>query len=167
MQDEPSDNDQSAAAGGEQPEPVAGAPPPPASGTTVVTAAQPPTTPPAPPASGGDENPPEPPAKVIDLTENDPLPEKGVASIPTATVPSSIELRDRDPQEEVRGDLARGLLWLLTLTIGGVLLFVGTGKIKSDVLTQSIFPSLVTLTGTALGFYFGSQSTKDKQKTGS
>jgi hypothetical protein len=99
---------------------------------------------------------------VIDLTKDDPAPLKEVGPVEV----HHIEVIDRDPQEEVRGDLARGLLWLLTLMIGGVLLFVGTGKIKSDVLTQSIFPSLVTLTGTALGFYFGSQSSKDKNKPG-
>ena len=64
-------------------------------------------------------------------------------------------------REGVRGDLARGLLWLLTLLIGGLLVFVGIGRVVPEVLTQSVFPSLVTLTGTALGFYFGSQSNKD------
>jgi len=41
-----------------------------------------------------------------------------------------------------------------------VIFFVGMGQVNSDVLTQSIFPSLVTLTGTALGFYFGAQTAK-------
>lgn len=67
--------------------------------------------------------------------------------------------RDPDaPREVIRSDLARGLLWLLTITIGAVIFFVGLGQVHSDVLTQSIFPSLVTLTGTALGFYFGAQT---------
>jgi hypothetical protein len=60
-------------------------------------------------------------------------------------------------REETRGDLARGLLWLLTFTIGGVLVFIGLGRLDGTVLTQSIFPSLIALAGTALGFYFGSQ----------
>jgi hypothetical protein len=69
--------------------------------------------------------------------------------------------RDPDaPREVIRSDLARGLLWLLTITIGAVIFFVGLGQVPSDVLTQSIFPSLVTLTGTALGFYFGAQTAK-------
>jgi hypothetical protein len=63
-------------------------------------------------------------------------------------------------REDVRGDLARGLLWLLTLAIGGVLAFVGLGRLDGTVITQSIFPSLIALAGTALGFYFGSQSGK-------
>jgi hypothetical protein len=71
---------------------------------------------------------------------------------------------EREPEPEVRevirSDLARGLLWLLTITIGAVIFFVGLGQVPSDVLTQSIFPSLVTLTGTALGFYFGAQTAK-------
>jgi hypothetical protein len=61
-------------------------------------------------------------------------------------------------RETIRADLARGLLWLLTLTVGGAIFFVGMGQLKGEILTQSIFPSLVTLTGTALGFYFGSES---------
>ena len=69
--------------------------------------------------------------------------------------------RDPDaPREVIRSDLARGLLWLLTITIGAIIFFVGLGQVPSDVLTQSIFPSLVTLTGTALGFYFGAQTAK-------
>ena len=65
-------------------------------------------------------------------------------------------------REAARGDLARGLLWLLTFAIGGVLAFVGLGRLDGTVITQSIFPSLIALTGTALGFYFGnSQGTKN------
>jgi len=65
-----------------------------------------------------------------------------------------------ETRENTRGDLARGLLWLLTLVVGGVLVFIGLGRLDGTVLTQSIFPSLVALAGTALGFYFGSQSPK-------
>lgn len=70
-------------------------------------------------------------------------------------------------REDVRGDLARGLLWLLTLAIGGVLAFVGLGRVDGTVITQSIFPSLVALAGTALGFYFGSQSGKNSDSRAS
>jgi hypothetical protein len=69
-----------------------------------------------------------------------------------------------DPNKEregTRGDLARGLLWLLALVIGGVLVFVGLGQLEGSVITQSIFPSVIALAGTALGFYFGSQSGKN------
>jgi hypothetical protein len=66
-----------------------------------------------------------------------------------------------ETQENTRGDLARGLLWLLTFAIGGVLVFIGLGRLDGTVLTQSIFPSLVALAGTALGFYFGSQTAKE------
>ena len=68
-------------------------------------------------------------------------------------------------REDVRGDLARGLLWLLTLAIGGVLAFVGLGRVDGTVITQSIFPSLVASAGTALGFYFGSQSGKNSDSS--
>jgi hypothetical protein len=78
---------------------------------------------------------------------------------PTAAKPVEPIVRDPDPaREAVRSDLARGLLWLLTITIASVIFFVGLGQVPSEVLTQSIFPSLVTLTGTALGFYFGAQT---------
>jgi hypothetical protein len=56
--------------------------------------------------------------------------------------------------------LARGLLWLLAFTIGGIFIVVGSGKVDGAVLAQSIFPSLIALAGTALGFYFGSQAAK-------
>jgi hypothetical protein len=72
---------------------------------------------------------------------------------------------DQD-REGTRGDLARGLLWLLALVVGGVLLFVGLGRVEGTVITQSIFPSLIALAGTALGFYFGSQSGKSSGSAG-
>jgi len=80
---------------------------------------------------------------------------------PNAAKPTQPLERDPEaPREVIRSDLARGLLWLLTITIGAVIFFVGLGQVPSEVLTQSIFPSLVTLTGTALGFYFGAQTAK-------
>lgn len=69
-----------------------------------------------------------------------------------------------ETRETTRGDLARGLLWLLTFAIGGVLAFIGLGRLDGTVLTQSIFPSLIALAGTALGFYFGSQTAKDSAR---
>jgi len=85
---------------------------------------------------------------------------------PAVEVLAPFNLEQR--REEARGDLARGLLWLLTFAIGGVLVFVGLGRLDGTVITQSIFPSLVALAGTALGFYFGSQSGKnsDSGKSG-
>jgi hypothetical protein len=68
-------------------------------------------------------------------------------------------------REAARGDLARGLLWLLTFAIGGVLAFVGLGRLDGTVITQSIFPSLVALAGTALGFYFGSSAKSADSET--
>ncbi len=70
-------------------------------------------------------------------------------------------------REETRGDLARGLLWLLTFAIGGVLAFVGLGRLDGTVITQSVFPSLIALAGTALGFYFGSQVGKSTDASNS
>jgi len=83
------------------------------------------------------------------------------AKSPTAHIQVSAPFNPDERREEARGDLARGLLWLLTFAIGGVLAFVGLGRLDGTVITQSIFPSLVALAGTALGFYFGSQSAKN------
>jgi hypothetical protein len=90
----------------------------------------------------------------LDLTADPPV-------AATAPPPVRTEPFNPDPiREETRGDLARGLLWLLTFAIGGVLFFVGVGRLEGTVITQSIFPSLIALAGTALGFYFGSQTGK-------
>jgi hypothetical protein len=93
------------------------------------------------------------PDEVLDLTHEQPqAPDPGKPLVQTKPV---------DPEErreETRGDLARGLLYLLTFAIGGVLVFIGSGRLDGTVLTQSVFPSLIALAGTALGFYFGSQS---------
>ena len=91
----------------------------------------------------------------LDLTTETPV-DQPAASV-SLTQPFSLD-RNR---EETRGDLARGLLWLLTFVIGGVLGFVGLGRLEGTVITQSVFPSLIALAGTALGFYFGSQSGKN------
>lgn len=87
---------------------------------------------------------------------------------PAAALPPIVtEPFNPDPiREETRGDLARGLLWLLTFAIGGVLFFVGVGRLEGTVITQSIFPSLIALAGTALGFYFGSQAGKPSDSGG-
>jgi hypothetical protein len=85
------------------------------------------------------------------------LPKTDITTTPE--VPVSVEpfIPERE-REQTRGDLARGLLLLLSFSVGGVLLFIGLGRLEGSVLAQSIFPSLIALAGTALGFYFGSQS---------
>jgi hypothetical protein len=82
------------------------------------------------------------------------------AAKPSALVSITPPYNPDRNREETRGDLARGLLWLLTFVIGGVLVFVALGRLDGTVITQSVFPSLIALAGTALGFYFGSQSGK-------
>ncbi|SRR6266567_1433469 len=105
--------------------------------------------------------------KHLDLT-SDPN-EVAAASAPAVASPYQVS-ESYDPvreREGTRGDLARGLLWLLTFAIGGVLVFVGLGRLDGTVITQSIFPSLVALAGTALGFYFGSQTGKSDSTSSS
>jgi hypothetical protein len=103
------------------------------------------------------------PVADLDLSNEQPTPPPGPAIVPMEggliAKPTSEETR-----ENTRGDLARGLLWLLTFAIGGVLMFIGLGRLDGTVLTQSIFPSLIALAGTALGFYFGSQTAKESGK---
>lgn len=90
----------------------------------------------------------------LDLTQ-EPVPVNAQkTSFGVQTKPFDLE----ENREGTRGDLARGLLYLLTFVIGGVLVFIGSGRLDGTVLTQSVFPSLIALAGTALGFYFGSQS---------
>lgn len=97
--------------------------------------------------------------KEIDLTQQNPVDSERIVKQETIrTVPKVAEYDLVQAQEGTRGDLARGLLWLLTMTIGGMILFVGLGRLDGTLLAQSVFPSLVTLAGTALGFYFGSHT---------
>jgi hypothetical protein len=101
-----------------------------------------------------------PDSQPLDLTEEQP-----VLATDRRPGPESKPYSTEQGREETRGDLARGLLYLLTFAIGGVLVFIGLGRLEGTVLTQSIFPSLIALAGTALGFYFGSQSSKDAGST--
>jgi hypothetical protein len=100
-------------------------------------------------------------ASELDLTLQEPAEySQNVSTVPAIDVEAREVFNEIETRENTRGDLARGLLWLLTLVVGGVLVFIGLGRLDGTVLTQSIFPSLVALAGTALGFYFGSQTAK-------
>jgi hypothetical protein len=59
-------------------------------------------------------------------------------------------------REVVRGWLAKGLVWLLILTVGAVLGLLAAGRLTATEAALVMSP-VVTLTGTALGFYFGSE----------
>jgi lipid-binding SYLF domain-containing protein len=81
----------------------------------------------------------------------------------------------KDPRETTRSQLARWLMGLLTLTVVTLLLLAGlqlagivgaSGTSIRD-LAQIVLTPVVTLTGTALGFYFGSQSTTGESAGGS
>lgn len=93
--------------------------------------------------------------KVLDYSEDQP------AGPPPPPPDTSEKYNAEKTRENTRGDLARGLLLLLAFAVGGVIVFIGLGRLDGTVLTQSIFPSLVALAGTALGFYFGSQTAKE------
>jgi hypothetical protein len=141
-----------------------------ASSTAEVSNNQPP--PPSPTTPSGTES----TSKVVDLAEEkidftkipddaqleanfekiEPFIEK--ESEPVTTPPYNLE----EDREGTRSVLARGLLWLLTFVIGAVLIFVGLGRLEGSAVTQTVFPALISLAGTALGFYFGSQVSQNK-----
>jgi hypothetical protein len=58
-------------------------------------------------------------------------------------------------REKMRGWLAGGLIGLVTLATIGIFLLVLTNRVDANALVQGVFPSLVALTGSAIGFYFG------------
>jgi F0F1-type ATP synthase assembly protein I len=93
---------------------------------------------------------------LLDLTERDfATPVKSIV-IPTTRY---------DPiraREEVRSIIAKGLIWLLSATIViGFALFYFTDRYTDlkDLLTI-IFPPLIAIIGTVLGFYFGAEASK-------
>ena len=100
----------------------------------------------------------------LDLTNETPPPSIDVARKFDSAGLITRPYNPDETRETTRGDLARGLLWLLPFAIGGVLAFIGLGRLDGTVLTQSIFPSLIALADTALGFYFGSQTAKESAK---
>jgi hypothetical protein len=77
---------------------------------------------------------------------------------------ASVELH----RETTRGQLARGLMALLSVTVGAILLMAGLqmadildkGQVSIRDLGQVVLTPVVTLTGTALGFYFGAQTAR-------
>jgi hypothetical protein len=102
-----------------------------------------------------------------DLTKEEPQQSEQVPITPSSPILVS-EAKPYDPgkdREGTRAALARSLLLLLAFSIGGVLFFIGMGRLEGTVLTQSVFPQLITLVGTALGFYFGSQSGTNNNST--
>ncbi len=83
-------------------------------------------------------------------------------SAPLTLIPYS---PDKD-RETTRGTLARWLVALLWFTVGGALFFIALGRLDSTALTQSIFPPVIALVGTALGFYFGTQAGQNAAQGG-
>ena len=61
-------------------------------------------------------------------------------------------------REWTRALIAGLLLLLLGITVGGILFAVYTGRLEGTSLTQAVFPAMVGLVGTAIGFYFGGES---------
>lgn len=96
--------------------------------------------------------------KHLDFTIDDPS--------PGAVRPLTIEKQPFDPtpqREQMRGHLAIGLLVLLAVTIAACFTTLWWGLASSaDTLQiiELILGPLITLVGTATGFYFGSASNK-------
>jgi hypothetical protein len=64
--------------------------------------------------------PPPEPIKVFDVSNKE-----GAGPPPPPQSTSPKRYNQAETQENTRGDLARGLLWLLTFAIGGILVFIG------------------------------------------
>ena len=80
--------------------------------------------------------------------------------------PVTITYDERPEREQARGVLALGLLGLLILTVVGVLFFIAFDKLDGTALTESVLPAVVALAGTALGFYFGQNTTTRDEDRG-
>lgn len=68
-----------------------------------------------------------------------------------------------EAREGTRADLAKRLVWLLVVVVVAAMMFVGMGILEGAVVVQSVLPSIVALTGTALGFYFGTHAAEAKK----
>ena len=91
-----------------------------------------------------------PPVKLTDRTSVD-------RYVPLTPVRDDVAIR----RETMRSWIA--LILVLTVVLGAVGIFalVWVGRLPGEVLLQGVFPSLVGLAGTAIGYYFGSQSRSD------
>ena len=102
-----------------------------------------------------DDQPPE-----LDLTAKEPLAE--APSVPsTAPVRTRPYVYDPEPtRERIRGVLSIGLFALVALLAILAFVFTATDLLDAPELDklQPLFAALITLTGTALGFYFGGRS---------
>jgi hypothetical protein len=58
-------------------------------------------------------------------------------------------------RESTRTWIVGSLMAILALTIVGLYVLVYSDKVAGSAFMQTVFPSLVGLAGTALGFYFG------------
>ena len=94
-------------------------------------------------------------ARELDFTDDPPV-------SPGADTP--IE-RDYDPEpdrEKVRGRIAQGLTLAVALIAVLAVILLSTGVLDKDEVDslQAFFTPLITLSATALGFYFGGKSAR-------
>lgn len=91
-------------------------------------------------------------ASELDLTDEPPVAAEGADPIE----------REYDPEperEQVRARIAQGLTLAVILIALGTFAFLAADILSADDMEplQLFFTPLITLTGTALGFYFGGQ----------
>ncbi len=86
-------------------------------------------------------------------------------AIPT-TKPASAQDVIQQHRESMRGVLALSVLALIALVVTGAMYFVASGRLDGTVISQGLFPALLTLAGTALGFYFGSERVSGQASSG-
>jgi hypothetical protein len=104
------------------------------------------------------------PTAEVDLTAEDleKFPQKKVERAETTYNPKLITDRPfnlEEAQEKTRAEIAKALTTLLISTVTLLVVLAAAGTLALDK-SASLLSSVVAVTGTALGFYFGSRSTK-------
>lgn len=93
----------------------------------------------------------------LNLAAEEPPPPNRLARPGTKFGPREEEYNPAPARERVRGVLAIGLFVLVSLLAGGSYALVAVNRLSKEDMEalNPIFAALVTLTGTAIGFYFG------------
>jgi hypothetical protein len=92
----------------------------------------------------------------LNLADEEPLPPAGPARTTTRAY-----VYDPEPERErVRGRLAIGLFLLVAVLSAAAFALTASNRLSTSDLDklQPLLAALITLTGTALGFYFGGRS---------
>jgi uncharacterized membrane protein len=95
----------------------------------------------------------------LDLTADDTRP-----AMPTVLHPKPYSIARA--REEVRSIIAKRLIWLLSFTVAAAFILFYIKDAHSDLkdLLIVVFPPLIAIIGTVLGFYFGTEVSDTSKK---